>query len=252
MIETTQNNALTHQNVQPNTQKKVLRMVKNERMGGYVPRWEAPQTGQQKIEQNLENAQEYKAGTTHSLAYSGTQTPEQQQDFSFGDLIDMVNPLHHVPIVGHIYRGVTGDEIKPIAQIIGGAVFGGPAGAASGLVNTVVQQETGRDVAGNAMALVTNQMQAPNFDDPETRLAAVSQNFDKGGIASDDLPGNLLSFVDLKNDSGVIIEKAEYAGGRTAGETIRTAYPDLDKNPLPAREPITQVRLSGLYALADN
>lgn len=78
-----------------------------------------------------------------------------EADFSFWDLLDFVNPLQHIPVVNMIYRGVTGDTIKPAAQIAGGAIFGGFFGAASGIVNTIVAQETGRDINQNAIALFT-------------------------------------------------------------------------------------------------
>jgi hypothetical protein len=53
----------------------------------------------------------------------------------FGDLLDIINPLHHIPIVGDIYRKLTGDDIKPAFQIAGGALFGGPLGAVLAAVN---------------------------------------------------------------------------------------------------------------------
>lgn len=72
-----------------------------------------------------------------------------EDDFSFFDLLDMINPLQHIPVVGTIYRAISGDTIKPISNIIGGALFGGPAGAAIGIVNAVVEHETGDDLLGN-------------------------------------------------------------------------------------------------------
>ena len=48
----------------------------------------------------------------------------------FADLLDMVNPLQHIPVIGSIYRQISGDEIRPIIKIAGGALFGGPLGAA--------------------------------------------------------------------------------------------------------------------------
>lgn len=66
--------------------------------------------------------------------------------FSFWDLVDMINPLQHIPIIGTLYREITGDEIKAPARVMGGAVFGGVIGAASGVVNAIMAQETGRDM----------------------------------------------------------------------------------------------------------
>ncbi len=87
-------------------------------------------------------------GAKPDIAY-----PEGEEDFSFGDVIDMINPLQHLPVVGMIYRKLTGDVIKPMSNIIGGAIFGGPIGAVSGVVNAVAKSTTGKDLAENAFAL---------------------------------------------------------------------------------------------------
>lgn len=83
-----------------------------------------------------------------------TSSSKIQSDGSFGflDLVDMVNPLQHIPLVNMIYRGLTGDEIKPISQIIGGAAFGGPLGAAGGIASAIVKNETGKDLGAGIMA----------------------------------------------------------------------------------------------------
>ncbi|MEA1949712.1 MAG: hypothetical protein U9N83_20755 [Thermodesulfobacteriota bacterium] len=39
----------------------------------------------------------------------------------------MINPLHHIPIIGNIYRAVTADEIKAPARILGGGIIGAVA-----------------------------------------------------------------------------------------------------------------------------
>lgn len=72
----------------------------------------------------------------------------------FDDLLDTINPLHHIPVVGNIYRAMTGDDIAPGARLAGGALFGGPLGFISSLVNTAVESATGRDISGHMLALV--------------------------------------------------------------------------------------------------
>src|SRR5690349_12138760 len=44
--------------------------------------------------------------------------------FSFGALLDAINPLQHIPVVSTIYRAATGDTIGPAPRIMGGALFG--------------------------------------------------------------------------------------------------------------------------------
>lgn len=54
----------------------------------------------------------------------------------FGQLVDTVNPLQHVPGVSQAYRHYTGDKISETSKFLGhvgiGAAVGGPIGAAIG------------------------------------------------------------------------------------------------------------------------
>jgi hypothetical protein len=47
---------------------------------------------------------------------------------SFDEVLRALNPLQHLPVVGTIYRAVTGDEIQPAFRILGGALLGGIGG----------------------------------------------------------------------------------------------------------------------------
>lgn len=74
-----------------------------------------------------------------------------EDGLTFGDFIDVINPLQHIPIVGTIYRWLTGDDISPAASLAGGFLFGGPIGLAASAVNVVVDEVTGDDIGGNVM-----------------------------------------------------------------------------------------------------
>ena len=50
---------------------------------------------------------------------------------SFGDFLDMINPLQHIPVVSSVYRAATGDSINPVSRIAGDALYGGIFGLAS-------------------------------------------------------------------------------------------------------------------------
>lgn len=65
--------------------------------------------------------------------------------FSFGDILDIINPLQHIPVVNSLYRKLTGDTIAPAMQIAGDALFGGPIGAAISLVTTTIKSQFNRD-----------------------------------------------------------------------------------------------------------
>lgn len=141
---------------------KVLRMeARNDRTAGSIPVWTNELSAKESVTSNLEMAS--LNGSTRgneiggkALAYNSTTgTYRNSEEFGFADLLDMINPLQHIPIVGNIYRSITGDEIKPASKIIGGGIFGGAIGAASGLVNVIVQEETGKDLAENAYSFAT-------------------------------------------------------------------------------------------------
>ena len=70
----------------------------------------------------------------------------EKQGFGFGDIVDIINPLQHLPIVATIYRNMTGDKIGFAPRVIGGAIWGRIGGFVSGVVNAVVEFFTGKDV----------------------------------------------------------------------------------------------------------
>ncbi len=76
---------------------------------------------------------------------------------TFGDFLDVINPLQHIPVVSSIYRAMTGDEISPGARIAGGALFGGPIGLAVAAVNAVVESSTGDDIGETIIATLTGE-----------------------------------------------------------------------------------------------
>jgi hypothetical protein len=83
----------------------------------------------------------------------GAETAAWGKDgFTFGDVLDIINPLQHIPIISDIYRAVTGDEIAPAARLMGGSLLGGLPGLAVAAVNTAVHETTGQDLGEMAIA----------------------------------------------------------------------------------------------------
>lgn len=164
--------------------RSVLRMVGNDRMAGSIPMWKPAESAQEEIENDLSLAQNSVNGASpfaQGLKESSNIIPTtNDEEFGFADLIDIVNPLQHIPVVNHLYRSITGDQIKPVTQILGGGVFAGPVGLAGGLVNFIVEKETGKDITGNALAFITNG-EAPRLIHKDTP----------------ELPGTALAFADL-------------------------------------------------------
>lgn len=76
----------------------------------------------------------------------------QQEEFGFGDFLDIVNPLHHIPIVATIYRNLTADKIGMVPRVVGGALWGRVGGFVAGLVNAAVEMFTGKDLGDHIFA----------------------------------------------------------------------------------------------------
>ncbi len=71
---------------------------------------------------------------------------KSSDQYALSDVVDIVNPLHHLPLVSMVYRNVTGDDIHPMSQIIGGALYGGPVGAVTGTANAISKVQTGKNI----------------------------------------------------------------------------------------------------------
>jgi hypothetical protein len=81
--------------------------------------------------------------------------PATHHGFSFHDFLSIINPLQHLPIVGTIYRAITGEKIGVPERIAGDALYGGLWGAISGVANAAFEAVTGKDVGETVLALFT-------------------------------------------------------------------------------------------------
>jgi hypothetical protein len=77
-----------------------------------------------------------------------------KEGFSFGALLDIVNPLQHIPVVSTIYRAATGDTIGPAPRMMGGALFGGVVGLIAATADAAVEEITGEDMGAHVMAML--------------------------------------------------------------------------------------------------
>lgn len=117
--------------------------------------------------------------------------------FSFADLIDVVNPLQHIPLVSTYYRETTGDEIAAAPRVVGSTLFFGPLGLVSALANVFVEGSTGKDIGAHmaswvspddsdmapdtepGAALANNTVMATDPDDPVLAWARAESDWTK-------------------------------------------------------------------------
>jgi len=85
------------------------------------------------------------------------QAQGEGQSFGFADFLDMINPLQHLPVVGTLYRALTGDAMAGPARIVGDVIYGGPLGLITGIVDAQLQASTGADMGGHVMAMLTGE-----------------------------------------------------------------------------------------------
>ena len=97
--------------------------------------------------------------------------------FTFFDMLDIINPLQHLPGISFLYRKITGDTIDPGSRIIGGTILGGPIGAIANLGDVILQRETGKDLAESATSLflAKEQKKEINFDKTNATANTIGQ-----------------------------------------------------------------------------
>jgi len=88
-----------------------------------------------------------------NIGKEGSFEPFGKDGFSFLDFLDIINPLQHIPLVATLYRNITGDEIDPGSRLVGSALYGGPIGAVTSLINVMVEFDTGKDVGEHALEM---------------------------------------------------------------------------------------------------
>lgn len=61
-------------------------------------------------------------------------------DIPFEKVLAGLNPLHHLPGVGMIYRAATGETIPTPMRILGAGIVGGPVGVAGAIIMSFIEE----------------------------------------------------------------------------------------------------------------
>jgi len=113
---------------------------------------------------------------------------------TFGDVLDVINPLQHIPVVSTFYRAITGDEISPGARMAGGALYGGPIGFAVATANAMIEAATGEDIGDTVMtALFSDEDDTVPEGEQQAAAAAIAvADADPAKVGIGALPASLL------------------------------------------------------------
>ena len=123
-------------------------------------------------------------------ARGGVQAFDDPDGPGFSDLLDLVNPLQHIPIVGSIYREVTGDDRGAVSAVLGGVLLGGPIGLAAAIFELMCQDATGKGFAGNVMALFDGE------SEPTTQVAESSPAVETAAPANTASPAPAVAAIE--------------------------------------------------------
>jgi hypothetical protein len=70
----------------------------------------------------------------------------------FSDVLDILNPLQHIPIINTIYQHLTGDTEGAVADVAGGTLWTGPIGLVGSLIDLAVKSDTGKSISDNILS----------------------------------------------------------------------------------------------------
>ncbi len=145
-------------------------------------------------------AKPYQYTTGKKVAATEAQFLGHEGGFNFSDLLDIINPLQHIPIVSTIYRKLTGDTISPGASVLGGGLLGGLTGLVSSVADAIFAGETGHDTGDTLFSALTGDQKAKSdatlktaqntVDEKQTALTATG---DATGLAALATTQNLIT-----------------------------------------------------------
>ena len=160
-----------------------------------------------------------------------------QDEGFFHHLLDVVNPLQHLPLVGTLYRAITGEHLGPIEKIAGDTLYGGLWGAVSSFADVAFEGITGKSMEDTVLGWfkqddmrvasrkVTAPTISPNISFSSADLPALPQL-----AAASDSP-DLTAFsnaLSAKGVNGEMAQRAMYAYRRTMGQTPQPVLSSLN------------------------
>jgi len=169
------------------------------------------------------------APKSDSQKSDGLKSDGQGEGF-FHHLLDVINPLQHLPVIGTIYRAITGEHIGPVEKVMGDTLYGGLWGAASSVADLAFEGVTGKSLEDTVLGWFSH--------DSGTRLAKVKVAAptisSDASLPSADLPAlpsmlaqsampdglELVSFsnaLSAKGVNGEMAQRALYAYRRSMG-----------------------------------
>jgi hypothetical protein len=164
----------------------------------------------------------------------------ENSKMGFGEFVDIINPLQHLPVIATIYRNRTGDTLGFASRVIGGALWGRIGGFVSGAVNGVVDWLTGKDIGdhiysalfGNSDESKTSKTATNSVESPTKASMIHSVTSLAMSEASDTLES---AFGDFDDDGGFLVARRASPTAALAALNSYEQNSDLDESKEPFR-----------------
>jgi hypothetical protein len=146
---------------------------------------------------------------------------KQEHEGFFHHLLDVINPLQHLPIIGTIYRAITGDKMGPIEKIAGDTLYGGMWGAITSIADVAFEGITGKSFEDTALALFKGDGRSRVAS---TKVAASPINI-SASLPSSDLPSSAMVAANIPDGADVAaLTSSMSAKGVDNNTAIRALY----------------------------
>ena len=111
----------------------------------------------QSLQSNLNTISNSSPNSSVAVKPSDQESFWGSDGFTFGDVVDMFNPMHHLPVISKYYREQTHDDASEGSRLVGGVLFGGLIGGVTGLLtaiaNSAIRHETHQDMSEQLLAI---------------------------------------------------------------------------------------------------
>jgi hypothetical protein len=144
--------------------------------------------------------------------------PAEPHESFFHHMLDVVNPLQHLPVIGTIYRAITGEHLDAFEKIAGDTLYGGLWGAVSSIADVAFEAITGKSFEDTALALFKS-------DDSQkvASTTVVAPSIAAVSLPSSDLPA-LPSVATNMTDGLGALSRALSAKGVDSDTASRAMY----------------------------
>lgn len=171
----------------------------------------------------LEDAQEVRKPPELAAGWrvsrKGAEVNTEINDFSFGDALDIINPLQHLPLIGDAYRAISGDSIRPVSQVTGDILYASVTGGLS-IVNSVlaIGQEAYKEATGESPAISIASAIFGGEKQPEQPQPVLLADTAPQPASAPSVPVQTAALTDTKAEP---ISKQPYGGVLDSGAAVR-------------------------------